>query len=50
MVLAAVAVFWAAWMASKLFAFRSNALREQYYLILYPCLLTYTSFALLTIY
>lgn len=48
--LAAVAVFWAAWMASKLFAFRSPALKEQFYLVLYPCFLTFTAFALLTVY
>ncbi len=47
---AVLAVLWSGYTASKLFSRRSQMLEEHMYLILYPCLLMYSAFALLTIY
>jgi hypothetical protein len=48
--LAAAAVVWSSWTAAKLFVHRSVALQGQLQLVIYPCLLMYTAFALLTLY
>ena len=47
---AVLAVLWSGYTAAKLFSTRSQMLEEHMYLILYPCLLMYSAFALLTIY
>lgn len=47
---AVLAVFWSGLTAAKLFSRRSQVLEEHMYLIMYPCLLMYSAFALLTIY
>ncbi|CAK0785761.1 hypothetical protein CVIRNUC_008972 [Coccomyxa viridis] len=47
---AALAVLWSGVTAAKLFSRRSQMLEEHMYLIMYPCLLMYSAFALLTIY
>lgn len=49
-VIAIIAVFWAAITASKLFILRSRLLRGQMLVVTYPCILMYTAFALLTLY
>jgi hypothetical protein len=46
----AVAVAWAGWTASRLFQARAPGLRGQGPVVLYPCLLMYSAFALLTLY
>ena len=48
--LAGLAVLWASWIATKLLARRSPTLRDNFSLVLYPCLLTYSAFVLLTLY
>ena len=45
-----LAVLWSGFSAARLFCRRSQMLEEHMSLILYPCLLTYSAFALLTIY
>lgn len=50
MVFAAVAVIWSSQTAARLFVHRTPALRGQLSIVLYPCLLMYTAFALLTLY
>lgn len=47
---AVLAVLWSGLTAAKLFSRRSQMLEEHMYLIMYPCLLMYSAFALLTIY
>jgi hypothetical protein len=47
---AVVAVLWASHTAAKLFVRRSPLLDGQHLVVLYPCLLMYTSFALLSLY
>jgi len=47
---ALLAVLWASWTATKLFAYRSPTLRDNFFLVFYPCMLTYAAFVLLTIY
>ena len=50
LVLAALAVLWAARTASRLFVRRSPALEDFRYLLAYPCLLMFAAFALLNVY
>ena len=47
---AAVAVLWASQTAARLFVRRSPLLDGQHAVVLYPCLLMYASFALLSLY
>lgn len=47
---AAGAVLWAGQTASRLFCRRSPLLGDQQAVVLYPCLLMYGSFALLSLY
>ena len=47
---AAGAVLWSGQTAARLFVRRSPLLDGQHALILYPCLLMYSAFALLTLY
>lgn len=48
--LAAFAVLWAAHTAARLFVRRSPVLGDHFYLIVYPCLLMFSAFALLNVY
>jgi len=48
--LAAVAVLWSSQTAARLFVHRSSALRGQLFIVMYPCVLMYAAFALLTVY
>lgn len=48
--LAVVAVVWSAQTAARLFVHRTSALRGQLLIVLYPCVLMYAAFALLTVY
>jgi hypothetical protein len=50
MAAAAVAVLWSAHTAAKLFVRRSPLLDGQHSVVLFPCLLMYTTFALLSLY
>lgn len=50
MLFAAVAVIWSSQTAARLFMHRTPALRGQLSIVLYPCVLMYTAFALLTLY
>ena len=50
MAAAAVAVLWASQTAARLFVRRSPLLDGQHAVVLYPCLLMYASFALLSLY
>lgn len=51
LVMGVVAVLWAAVTAAKLFILRSgHGLRGQLSVVVYPCVLMYTAFALLTLY
>lgn len=47
---AAGAVLWAAQTAARLFCRRSPLLEGQQSVVLYPCLLMYSTFALLSLY
>lgn len=47
---AGAAVLWAGQTASRLFCRRSQLLAGQQSVVLYPCLLMYSSFALLSLY
>lgn len=48
--LAAGAVLWASQTAARLFVRRSPLLDGQHSVVLYPCILMYSSFALLSLY
>ena len=48
--IAIVAVMWAAGASSKLFMLRSRALKRNFSVVAYPCMLMYTAFAMLTLY
>lgn len=50
MVLAVLAVMWSSHTAGKLFVHRTAALRGQLPIVIYPCVLMYAAFALLTLY
>ena len=50
LILGVTAVVWSSQTAARLFIYRSTALRGQLPIVLYPCLLLYTAFALLTLY
>ena len=50
MAVAAVAVLWASHTAARLFVRRSPLLDGQHSVVLYPCLLMYGCFALLSLY
>jgi hypothetical protein len=50
LILGGLAVLWAAYTATRLFMLRSRGLHGQKMVVLYPCILMYTSFALLTLY
>ena len=47
---AALAVLWAAHTAARLLTWRSPLLEGQHSVVLFPCILLYTSFALLSLY
>lgn len=49
-VLAVLTVVWSSYTAARLFTYRSSGLKGQFSIVLYPCLLLYTAFALLTLY
>ena len=48
--IAVIAVIWAAGTSSKLFMLRSRALKGNFSVVAYPCMLMYTAFAMLTLY
>lgn len=50
MALAGGAILWSSQTAARLFIHRSSALQGQTTIVLYPCILLYTAFALLTLY
>jgi protein YIPF5/7 len=50
LVAAIVAVAWSAHTAARLFVHRCSAFKGLYWIVLYPCALMYTAFALLTLY
>ncbi|KAK9806203.1 hypothetical protein WJX72_005193 [[Myrmecia] bisecta] len=49
-VLAVLVTLWCGRTAAKLFVKRSPCLEDHYYLIVYPCVLMYSAFALLNVY
>lgn len=50
LLMAVIAVLWSSHTAAMFFVKKYRGLRNQYFIVLYPCFLMYTAFVLLTLY